>query len=528
MDLGSQEPYDVIVRGGRIVDGTGNPWFHGDVAIRGDRIAAVGDLGDARAGKVIDAAGLVVAPGFIDVHSHAADGLATPGLSHARPLLAQGITTVVANPDGGGPSDLAAQALALERDGLGVNVARLVPLSTLRRQVMGMENRPPTPDETARMEALVRQGMEAGAFGLSSGLFSAPGTFATTEEIVTLARAAAPFGGVYASHIRDESDYTVGVVAAVDEVIRVARESGLRGIVTHIKGLGPRVWGFSHALIQRIERAREQGVEVFADQYPYTASATGLIDALVPRWAEEGGRDSLVARLSDPGLLPRIRQEMAVNLDRRGGAERIQFRRFPPDPSIEGRTLSDVASARGLDPIDAALHLAREGAPAIVSFNMLERDVLALMQRPWVMTCSDGDLVPMGEGVPHPRTYGAFSHKIRRYVVETGALPLEAAVRSMTHLPATVLRMDGRGVIRAGAYADLLVFDPARVRDAGTYSDPHRLSEGMVHVWVNGRRAVSEGAFTEERGGAVLRPARWIGGAEPPDAPGARQGEPGP
>jgi N-acyl-D-aspartate/D-glutamate deacylase len=509
--VSAQAQYDLILRGGRVVDGSGNPWFRADVAVRGDRIVAVGDLKNARAHEEIDASGLVVAPGFIDTHSHAAGGLATPGLSHGRPLLAQGITTVIVNPDGGGPVDLEEQARALTADGLGVNVARLVGLSSVRLQVMGMENRAPTAAEMDSMAGLIRAGMEGGGFGLSSGLFSAPGTFATTEEIVSLARVAAEQGGVYASHIRDESDYTVGVVAAVDEVIRVARESGLRGIVTHIKALGPRVWGYSGALIQRIERARREGVEVFADQYPFTASATGLIDAVIPRWAEVGGRDSLLARLADPALRPRLRADAAINLDRRGGADRIQFRSHSADRSIEGKTLSEVATERGMEPLEATFALATEGAPAIVSFNMLEDDVVALMRRSWVMTCSDGDLVPMGESVPHPRTYGTFPHKIRRYVLETGVLSLEEAVRTMTSLPATVFRMEDRGVIRPGAFADILVFDPEELAYAGTYQDPHHLAGGMAHLWVNGRRSTADYQFTGELGGRALAPASQAG-----------------
>ena len=502
------QEYDLILRGGRVLDGSGNPWFRGDVGVRNGRIARVGDLHDAQGRDEIDVSAYVVTPGFIDTHSHAADGLSTPGLSHGRPLLAQGITTVIVNPDGGGPVDLEGQARRLTADGLGVNVARLVPLSSIRHEVMGMDSRAPDEGELQAMAQLVRRGMAAGAFGLSSGLFSAPGTYATTDEIVALGQVAAEWGGVYASHIRDEADYTVGVVAAVDEVIEVARMSGLRGVVTHIKTLGPRVWGFSGAIIQRIEGARAEGLEVFADQYPFTASATGLIDAVVPRWAEQGGRDSLLARLRDPSLQEQLRADAAVNLSRRGGADRIQFRSHPPDQSIEGKTLAQVAEERGMDPIETTFALALEGAPGIVSFNMLEDDVVALMDRDWVMTCSDGGLSPMGEGVPHPRSYGAFTHKIRRYVIEMGVLTLEGAVRSMTSLPATVFRVPDRGVIRAGAFADILVFDPEALRYSGTYADPHHLAEGITHAWVNGQQVISDGRMLGTMPGRVLRPNR--------------------
>jgi N-acyl-D-amino-acid deacylase len=503
------QDYDLVIRGGRVLDGSGNPWYRADVGIRGERIAAVGDLSGARARRVIDASGLYVAPGFIDVHSHAGPGLATAELSPAEPLLAQGITTVVVNPDGGGPVDLVEQRRVLLRDGLGVNVGLFVPHGSVRREVLGMEDRAPTPQEMERMKALTRAGMEAGAFGLSSGPYYAPGSYSTTEELVELARVAAEFGGVYSSHIRDEADYTVGVVAAVDEVIRVAREAQLPGIVTHIKVLGPRVWGYSQALVSRIDRAREQGVEVYADQYPYEASGSGITGALVPRWAQVGGYTALVERIDDPQARSRMRAEMLENLDRRGGAERLQFRRYAPDPSIEGKTLQRVADERGMEPVDLAMQLLKGGEASFVSFNMHPADVATLMRQPWTITASDGDLVPMNEGVPHPRGYGTFPRKIRKYVLEEGVVDLATAIRSMTSLPAVSHRIEGRGVLRAGAIADVVVFDLERVRDLADYQRPHQLSEGMVHVLVNGQPAVQDGRFTGAKPGQVLsrRPA---------------------
>ncbi len=502
--LTAQEPFDLVIRQGRVLDGTGTPWYLADIGIRGDRIVAVGRLGDAPALRTIDAAGRYVTPGFVDLHSHSGPGLATPELSEGRPLLAQGITTTFVNPDGGGPVDLVEQRRQLLADGLGPNVALLVPHGSVHGAVLGMEDRTPTAAELDRMKAMVRAGMEAGAFGLSSGLFYAPGSYAKTEEVVELAKVAARYGGVYTSHIRDEADYSVGVVAAVDEVIQVAREGGLPGIVTHIKVLGPRVWGYSAALVKRIDRAREQGVQVWADQYPYTASQTGLTAALVPRWAEVGGHAALAQRLRDPEVWPRLRGEMAENLDRRGGADRIQFVRFEPDPSIEGRTLEDVASAKGVDVLDAARDIVAQGEAGIVSFNMDAADVALLMRQPWTMTCTDGDLVRPGEGVPHPRAYGAFVRKIQQYVVEEGVLDLATAVRTMTHTPATVLGVEDRGMIRVGAFADVLVFDPNRLKDVATYTNPHQLAQGMDWVVVNGRVALDQGNFTGAMSGTVL------------------------
>ncbi len=499
-----QESYDLLVRGGRLLDGSGNPWYYADVAVRGDRIAAVGDLAAASARRVIDARGLYVAPGFIDVHSHAGPGLATVELSGATPLLAQGLTTVVINPDGGGPVDLRAQRADLSRYGLGVNVAQLVPHGSVRAAVLGMSDRAPSPAELDRMRSLVAEGMEAGAFGLSSGPFYAPGSYASTNELVELAKVAARYGGVYTSHIRDEADYSIGVVAAVDEVIRIAREAGLPGIVSHIKVLGPNVWGYSSAVIERIRRARDQGVQVFADQYPYDASSTSLTAALVPRWAQVGGDSALRRRLANPAERARIRQDMAENLERRGGAAQLMISRYRGDSTIEGHTLEAVARSRGRDPLDAAIAIIETGGAAVVSFNMLESDVERFMKQPWTMTCSDGDLVRMGEGVPHPRAYGAFPRKVRRYALDRQVISLEHAIRSMTSLPATVLHLEDRGVVRTGAFADLVVFDPRELRDLATYQQPHQLSQGMVYVLVNGKLAVDERKFTGGKYGVVL------------------------
>lgn len=499
----SAQEYDVLIRGGRILDGTGTPWYYADVALTGDRIAAVGKLANATAKRTIDATGLYVAPGFIDAHSHAGEGLVRESTSAAVPLLMQGVTTVFVNPDGGGPVDMMEQRRALLEHGIGVNIAQLVPHGSVRGAVIGPDDRAPSPAELGRMEGLVRQAMEAGAFGLSSGPYYAPGSFASTEELIALARVAAEHDGVYTSHIRDEADYSIGVVAAVDEVIRIAREARLPGIVTHIKVLGPRVWGYSGALVKRIERARAEGVEVFADQYPYAASSTNLAAALLPRWVQAGGSDSLRARLADAATRARIREEMVENLDRRGGADRIQFASWR-DRGVEGRTLAAVAEERGVHPLDLALTMFESGSPSIVSFNMDDDDIALLMRQPWTMTASDGTLPEMGSGVPHPRGYGTFPRKLRKYSLDEGVITLEEAIRSMTSLPATVMRVEQRGVLRAGAFADIVVFDAGRIRDTATFQEPHQLAEGMVHVIVNGELAVDGGRAASGTFGRVL------------------------
>ena len=480
------------------MDGSGNPWIRADIGIRGDRIAAVGRLGAAQAQRIIDAEDQLVTPGFIDVHSHAAEGLARLPLREGRPLLAQGITTIVANPDGGGSIDLAAQREQLEKLGIGPNVALLIGHGSVRNAVIGAARRSPTADELDRMRVLVRRGMQQGAFGLSSGLFYAPGSFAATEELIALAGTAGEFGGVYTSHIRDESDYNIGVVAAVQEVIRIAEEAQVIGIVSHMKALGPDNWGLSFVLTRRIDEARGRGIQVFADQYAYEASSTGLRAALLPGAVELPPPQDKARRLEVEAL---VRE----NLRRRGGASALVVAFARSDTSLEGKSLAQIAEAQGVSHEQAALNLMALGNISIVSFNMFDQDIEHIMRQPYTMTSSDGGLVLPTEGKPHPRDYGAFARKLAVYVRERRTIALESAVRSMTGLPAAVFGLKARGAIRDGAAADLVVFNPVKVRDRATYSDPHQLAEGFTHVLVNGVLVVDSGKFTGATPGRVLR-----------------------
>lgn len=501
----AQTSYDIIIRNARVLDGSGNPWFYADVAISGERISAIGNLEEVSANEEIDASGLYLAPGFIDVHSHAGPGLASADRSHAHPLLAQGITTVIINPDGGGPVDLAMQRKALLKDGLGVNVIQLIGHGSVRKNVMGYEDRFASESELKQMKNIVRKGMEDGAFGLSSGPFYTPGSYSNTEELVELSKITGKYGGVYTSHIRDESSYTIGVIAAVDEVIQIAREAQLPSIVTHIKVLGPTVWGYSQAVIQRIKSARQEGLQVYADQYPYLASATGLGAALLPRWAQAGGRDSLIARFNDAETMKKIHAAMQENLARRGGAHRIQFRYYQPNKTVEGRTLKDIAETWQMSPINAAIKMLREGNAGIISFNMHQQDVHNFMQQSWMMTSSDGSFPKWGEGVPHPRGLGAFPRKIHQYVIVKEVVDLPTAIRSMTTLPAQVFKIPDRGIIRKGALADLVIFDLEKIRDRATFTEPYQLAEGMIYVFINGKAAIFQEKFTNEMRGKVLR-----------------------
>ncbi|MGH9319127.1 MAG: N-acyl-D-amino-acid deacylase family protein, partial [Vicinamibacteria bacterium] len=439
-------------------------------------------------------------------------GLDREELKGATPILVQGVTTLVLNPDGGGPWPLSEQRARYEAHGIGVNVALMVGHGSVRREVMGLEDRPPTEEELERMKAMVREGMAAGAFGLTTGLYYAPGSYAATEEVVALAKEVHPIG-VYSSHIRDESDYTVGLLAAVDEVVRISEEADVPGIVTHFKALGPGSWGQSVAACRRIERARARGVQVWADQYPYEASGTSIIGALVPRWALAGETmpeqpSPLESRLRNPEERARLRAEMLLNLERRGGAATLQISSHEADTSLEGKTLAELAEERGKEPIDVALELLDHGGASLVSFNMSEEDIAHIMQQDYVMTCSDGGLVTTSEGKPHPRFYGTFPRKIGRYVRDRGVVGLAHAIRSMTSLPATVFGFEDRGVLKNGAIADIVVFDFDRISDRATYEDPHQLAEGVTQVLVNGKLAVTDGKPTGTLAGEVLRPSK--------------------
>lgn len=493
------QSFDLLILNGRVLDGSGNPWIADDLGIRGDRIVARGRLTGATAARIIDARGLIVAPGFIDVHSHAGGSLARETLRDARGLLAQGITTVVINPDGGGPVDTVAQRKTLESGGVGVNVALLIGHGSVRGAVMGGARRAPTDDESAKMRDLVRAAVDDGVFGLSSGLFYEPGRNAALEEVIALAKVA---GGVYTSHIRDEGNYDTGVVASVREVIRVAEEAGVRGIVTHVKALGPDSWGQSAAVIADINAARARGVEVWADQYPYEASSTSLGAAVLPG---PSGPEALKARLAEPYSTDQLMKEVTENIRRRGGPASIVIASGRGAPGLAGQHLRQIAEARGVSPAEAAVDILMNGGASIVSFNMSEDDIGAFMRQPWTMTSSDGDLSLPGPSRPHPRGHGAFARKLAVYVRERGVVSLEDAVRSATSLSARVFGFENRGELREGAYADIIVFDPATVKDLATYEDPHQHATGMRWVLVNGRLAVDDGVATGALAGRVLR-----------------------
>jgi N-acyl-D-amino-acid deacylase len=490
---GGQE-LDLILRGGTVVDGSGSPAVQTDVGIAGDRIVFVGSSAGKKAKRVIDASGFVVTPGFIDPHTHTAGDLSDPRRSANAAYLMQGVTTVVTGNDGDSPEHIGETLSKWTRQGIGTNAALFIGEGTVRGEVMGMSDGKPTAAQLEKMKALVGTAMREGAIGLSTGLYYAPGSYATTEEVIELAREAAMGGGIYDTHMRDESTYNIGLLNAVRETLRIGKEADIPVMISHIKALGVDVWGQSADVIALINDARKAGINATASQYPYDASGTSVTAALVPRWAEADGK--LAKNIDDPALHERLVKEMTENLRRRGGAETLLMT-DSKDKSIVGKNLAQIARERNESPIEAALQIIRAGGSGVASFNMKESDIEAFMKEPWVMTCSDGS-----DG--HPRKYGTFPRKIHEYVYEKHVLSLEAAVRSSTSLTADTLQIKERGLLKAGYYADVLVFDPKNFVDRATYENPTALATGVEYLLVNGRLAVDKGQLTSTLAGRVL------------------------
>lgn len=497
------QTYDVLIRGGTVYDGTDSAGRVADVAIKGERVAKVGDIpAGATAVLVVDARNKIVSPGFIDPHSHAAEGLQTAELAPALPQLYQGVTTVFTNPDGGGPADLTEQVARTRALVPGVNVAPMIGHNGIRRAVMGEGDRKPTAEEQRQMEALVGKAMDEGAFGLSSGLQYVPGKFSETAEVIGLAKVAARYpNAFYISHMREEGE---GVLDSLAELTQISREAGITSIATHLKAMGRIVWGKSTEMIAMIDKARAEGLPVWADQYAYEANGGALQSMFVPGWAQAGGSAALVERLRDPQLRATIRAAMAQSIEDFGGAARVQIRSYEADPSLNGKRLDAIAGANGLEPVDMAIAMIEKGGARTVIFSLDPADVEAIMKQPWTMTGSDGALVPFGGTSEHPRAYGNYSRKIRAYVLDKPVISMQQAIHSGTGLPAQVLGLPDRGLLREGYYADVIVFDPATIRDLATFEQPHAYSVGMTHVFVNGRTAVAEGKALPDRHGRVL------------------------
>lgn len=485
---------DLLIRGGTVYPGSGAP-FRGDVAVTGDRIVALGRRLSVRAARIVDARGMVVAPGFIDPHSHMRDPLtdADPKVRLIPAFLMQGVTTTFIGNDGGGEPDVAAVLRSASEKPVGINYAAYVGFGGVRKAVVGEADRAPSEAELTRMKGLVATAMCEGAMGLSTGLFYAPQSFAKTEEVIALAREAAVRGGIYDSHLRDESSYTVGLAAAVDEALRIGREAGLPVNISHIKALGVDVHGQAPAIIARVRAAQAAGQSVTADQYPWSASGTSLGAALVPLWAQDGGREAMLKRFDDPKLAERLRKDMAENLRRRGGANSLLI----TQGDFRGQRLDEIARRRGEDPVTAAMSVLRIKDASVASFNQAEPDIEAFMREPWVMTGSDAS-------AGHPRVYGSYARKYAHYVKSRRVLGLRDFIYRSSTLAADTFGLAGRGRLRAGGYADIVVFDPANYAARATYDSPTELAQGVRTVVVNGVVAVDGGALTGTAAGRAL------------------------
>jgi N-acyl-D-aspartate/D-glutamate deacylase len=494
---------DFVLRGATLYDGRGTPAAVGDLAVRGERIVAVGRFTTAASPRVLDGKGLAAAPGFIDLHTHSDRPLTQAATRANLCYLHQGVTTVVTGNCGSGPTDVAAYFRTLERGKVGTNVIHQVPHNDVRRLVMRNANRAPTAAELRRMEEVVDRGMRDGAWGLSTGLIYNPGTYAKTDELVALAKVAARHGGFYASHIRDEG---TAVLAALDEALTIGREAGLPVHISHLKASGRRAWGKAADEVALIERARRAGQVVTADQYPYVASSTSLAATLVPAPFREGERKDYLARLEDAEQAARLRKVIAAGLERRQGGASIRIARYAPHPAWQGRSLADVAAAEKREAADLVLEIERHGGAQIVNFGMSEEDVRLIMRQPFVATASDGaSMVPDPDTVPHPRSYGCFPRKIGRYAIAEGVITPEHAIRSASGLPADILHLPERGYLKAGYFADVVVFDPRTFRDTATFDRPHQYATGVRYLFVNGRLAIDEGKYTGALAGRVLR-----------------------
>lgn len=508
--LAQGERFDVLIVGATVIDGTGAPGFIGDIGIRADRIVRVSPTPITRssAALVIEARGRVVAPGFIDMHAHLEPLLRRPD---AESSVRQGVTTALGGPDGGGPWPFGSYLDSAAAARLGMNVAYLVGHNTIRSRVMGLVARAPNAAELARMQGMVALGMGEGAFGLSTGLLYVPGTFATTDEVVALARVAADSGGIYTSHLRAEG---LGLFEGVGEALEIGRRARIPVVLTHHKAVGQKMWGQSVRTLAMVDSARAAGTDVMIDQYPYTATSTG-ISVLIPAWALDGGDSAFMRRIGQSRLRDSIMRGVVFNiLNDRGGGDlaRVQFSRVAWMPELEGRTLRDWAAIRGLEPTPengATLVIeavSRGGASAI--FHVLdEGDVERIMRHPQTMIGSDGRLSASGDGHPHPRAYGTFPRVLGRYVRDRKVLSLETAIHKMTGMSAARLGLADRGRIAEGVFADIVVFDSATVQDRATFERPHQYAAGIEYVLVNGAVVVERGEMTVARPGRVLRRA---------------------
>ncbi len=493
--------YDTVISGGTIYDGLGGEPFIANIAINDGQIVKIGDF-EPNASNVINAEGLIVSPGFIDMHTHIDRKIVEPEGSSVKNYLTQGVTTVVTGNCGSGTWELSRYFDHLDSIGIGPNLIHLIGHGTIRGAVMGQDDRLPSSAEMDQMKALIADGMAEGALGLSSGLFYAPGSFSNTEEVIDLAKEVNKYNGIYASHIRDESNYTTGLLASISEAIEIGEKAEIPVQISHIKALGTPVWNLSDEVCKLIEDAQARGVNVMADQYPYMASSTSLAAAVIPRWVQEGGETN--KRLQDPKLLDRIRKETAENISRRGGPESLVIVSYEPNSEFDGLSLAAISEKLKLSAVETAISIVIEGNPSIISFNMNEADLAYFMKKDYVMTSSDGSVQYLGDGMPHPRNYGTFPHKIRKYVLDDGIISMSHAIRAATSLPAKMLGLSDRGQVKEGFIADLTIFNPETIDGIATFENPHQYSQGISYLLINGQVVIENDVYNGKLVGKTL------------------------
>jgi N-acyl-D-amino-acid deacylase len=502
--------YDILIRNGRIIDGTGNSWYYADVAVSKGKIAAMGKQPNATAARTIDAKGLVVAPGFIDVHGHIEEGVFVNPLAHN--YIYDGVTTVVTGNCGGSADTLQRFFARLDSTGTSINIASLIGHNTVRRIAMGLSDRKPSPEEQLHMEALVQEAMKQGAVGLSTGLIYLPGMYSTTNEVAGLAKAAARYGGVYASHIRNEENK---VVDAVNEAINIGKAANIAVQISHFKVSGRSNWGRGTETLPLVIKAREGGYDVTIDQYPYKASSTNL-GIRLPDWALSGGNDSLKLRINDPATHKRIVADMLA-MQKEYGWKNYSYAYVAmhrADTSLNGKNISEINKLKGRkatmkDEAETILDMMLAGGAQMVYHSMNEEDVRYFMKYPYNMVAADGG-VRDGKGIPHPRSYGTNARVLAKYVRDEKLISLEEAIRRMTSLPATKFHLTDRGLLLPGMAADIVVFDEKQVQDIATFENPNQYTVGFRYVLVNGKAVIDEGRHNGTRSGATLKGPGYV------------------
>ena len=505
-NFNSPSEYDIIILNGEVIDGSGSPSVFKDVGIIGNKIHKIGNLKSSEAKRHIDAEGLVVSPGFIDVHAHLDPILR---LSNTESHVRQGVTTSLGGPDGSSPWPIGKFLDTLNQIGVGMNVAYLVGHNTVRRNVMGLENRAPSKEELNEMKNQISAGMDEGAYGISTGLKYLPGSFSKVEEVIELSKKASEKGGVYTSHLRDEG---LGVIASVNEAIQISKDANIPVVLTHHKVIGKPMWGKSAQTLSLVDSARTIGLKISLDQYPYDASYTG-ISVLIPSWARAGGQKEFIKRTKNASLRDSIKRGIEFNiLNDRGGndLDRVQFAKVSWNKSLEGKTLKYWANSLGLEPsvengAELVIKAQLNGGASAIFHAMDEKDVENIMKHPLTMIASDGRLVVPGDGHPHPRWYGTFPRVLGHFVREKKTLSLEEAVYKMSLLPAQTIGIKNRGLIKKGMYADITIFDKNTIIDKATFESPHQYSEGIYYVLVNGVIAIDNGEFKNIKAGVVLK-----------------------